>query len=75
MIICCDYPAVDLALNSKFKFIEGAMINTQVIDYVNFAHGTYQYLESAKEKHCIWFITQNDSKLHEKTVEMVGADE
>lgn len=46
LLICCDYPAIEYISNIKSKFIEGAMINTQVIDYVNFAHGTYQFLES-----------------------------
>jgi len=43
-LICCDSPAIDLITNIRFKMIEGAMINTHVTDYINFAHGSYQFI-------------------------------
>lgn len=51
----------------KMKMTEGAMINTHVVDYVNFAHGTFQFIENTKD-YCIWFVTKDDNKLHKKTI-------
>jgi hypothetical protein len=54
------------------KMTEGAMINTHVVDYMNFAHGTYQFIENT-QNYCIWFVTKDDNKLHKKTIEMLNA--
>lgn len=47
------------------------MINTHVVDYINFAHGTYQFIENTKD-YCVWFVTKDENKLHKKTVEMLN---
>lgn len=74
VIICCDFPAINFAENLRFKFIEGAMINCHIIDYANFAHGTFQFVENFdnKNNYCVWFVTKESNKLHAKTVEMLG---
>ena len=51
----------------KMKMIEGAMINTHVVDYINFAHGTYQFIENTQD-YCVWFVTKDENKFHKKTV-------
>lgn len=50
------------------------MINTHMVDYANFAHGTYQFINNYKDNYCIWFITQANKKLHTKTLEMLNCD-
>ena len=50
------------------------MINTHLTDYINFAHGTYQFIEH-ESNYCVWFITKKSNKLHEKTVEMLNSPE
>lgn len=66
-MICCDSPAIELIDNMKMKMTEGAMINTHVVDYINFVHGTYQFIENTKN-YCLWFVTKDDNNLHKKTV-------
>jgi len=67
LIICCDSPAIDLIDNIRLKMIEGAMINTHITDYINFSHGTYQFIENTLD-YCVWFVTKEDNKLHKKTL-------
>lgn len=47
LVICCDYPAIEIVQNLRLKFIEGAMINSHMVDYANFAHGTYQFINNS----------------------------
>ena len=55
-----------MAENMRLKMIEGTMINTHITDYINFAHGAYQFIESSKN-YCVWFVTKKENKLHSKT--------
>ena len=54
-----------MAENMRLKMIEGTMINTHITDYINFAHGAYQFIESSKN-YCVWFVTKKENKLHSK---------
>mgnify|MGYP001053497312 CR=1 FL=1 len=47
------------------------MINTHVVDYINFVHGTYQFIQNTQD-YCVWFVTKDDNKLHKKTVELLS---
>ena len=66
----CDSPALHLVDNIRYKMIEGAMINTQKVDYISFAHGTFQFIENKKDC-CVWFISKKDNELHETAVKML----
>lgn len=54
------------------KMIEGPMINTHITDYINFSHGTYQFIENTQD-YCVWFVTRDNNKLHKKTVELLNS--
>ncbi len=52
--------------------IEGPMVSTHVTDYINFSHGTYQFIENTQD-YCVWFLTHDDNKLHKKTIELLNS--
>jgi hypothetical protein len=71
LILCCDAYSFNIVDNIRYKMIEGAMIDTHKISYVNLCHGMYQYIQHWREKHkdhSIWFITKNSNIFHQKAV-------
>lgn len=71
LVICGDFPGSQLLTNLRMKMIEGPMLSTHTTDYINFSHGTYQFIENTQD-YCVWFVTREDNKLHKKTVELLN---
>lgn len=50
------------------------MINSHKVDYISFAHGTFQFIENNKD-FCVWFITKKQNPLHESAFKMLELGE
>ena len=60
------------AVDAESKLIESGLVNIQLADYRNFAHGRHNWLDKNKEKTClIALVNPNCEQLANKTMELI----
>ena len=60
------------AIDAESKLIESGLINVQLADYRNFAHGRHNWLDKNKEKTClIALVNPNCEQLANKTMKLI----
>ena len=60
------------AVDAESKLIEAGLVNVQLADYRNFAHGRHNWLDKNKEKTClIALVNPNCEKLVNKTMKLI----
>ncbi|MDE1770754.1 MAG: hypothetical protein KGI28_09450, partial [Thaumarchaeota archaeon] len=62
------------AIDSESKLVEAGLVNVQLSDYRNFAHGRHNWLDKNKEKTCLLaLITPQSRELATKTLKLIPA--
>ena len=60
------------AVDVESKLIEAGLVNVQLADYRNFAHGRHNWLDKNKEKTClIALVNPNCEQLANKTIKLI----
>lgn len=60
------------AVDAESKLVEAGLVNVQLADYRNFAHGRHNWLDKNKEKTClIALVNPNCEQLANKTLKLI----
>ena len=60
------------AVDAESKLVEAGLVNVQLADYRNFAHGRHNWLDKNKEKTClIALVNPNCEQLANKTIKLI----
>ena len=60
------------AVDAESKLVEAGLVNVQLTDYRNFAHGRHNWLDKNKEKTClIALVNPNCEQLANKTLKLI----
>lgn len=72
LVLLYDNWGKTAAIDAESKLIEAGLVNVQMADYRNFAHGRHNWLDKNKEKTClIALITPQCESLATKTLKLI----